>query len=200
MSATPPLAPRTSDPAPRVVVITAPSGAGKTTIARRLLAQIPGLRFSVSATTRPPRPHEQDGVDYHFVSVEDFHRLKDEGALIEWEEVYPGRFYGTPHAELARLTPGGALLLDVDVKGALHIKELFGANALTIFVAPPSLAVLEERLRARGTETDKTLHIRLAWARDELTYAPRFDHVVVNERLDTAVAETLALVRSFLAA
>lgn len=189
---------RTSHVEPKLVVITAPSGAGKTTIARRLLAELPGLRFSVSATTRPPRAHEQDGVDYHFVSVEDFHRLKDEGALIEWEEVYPGRFYGTPRAELERLTPGGALLLDVDVKGALHIKELFGAHALTIFVAPPSLSVLEERLRARGTETDKTLHIRLAWARDELTYAPRFDHVVVNERLDTAVAETLALVRTFL--
>lgn len=195
-----PVVPRPSPLNPKVVVVTAPSGAGKTTIAHRLLEGIPGLRFSVSATTRAPRSYERDGVDYHFVSAEGFEQLIASGALLEWEEVYPGRFYGTPRAELDRVAPGGALLLDVDVKGALHVKALFGARALTLFIAPPSLAVLEERLRTRGTETEKTLAIRLARARDELTYAPHFDHVVVNERLDAAVAETLALVRSFLAA
>jgi len=185
---------------PRLVVVTAPSGAGKTTIAHRLLAAIPTLRFSVSATTRPPRAHEHDGVDYHFVTSEDFQVLIREEALLEWEEVYPGRFYGTPHAELTRVPEGGALLLDVDVKGALHLKKMFGAQALTLFIAPPSLAALEARLRARGTETEKTLAVRLARARDELSYADHFDHIVVNEQLETAVAETLALVRTFLGA
>lgn len=185
---------------PRIVVVTAPSGAGKTTIAHRLLAAIPELRFSVSATTRPPRAHERDGVDYHFVDVAGFEALRAADALLEWEEVYPGRFYGTPRAELARVAPGGALLLDVDVKGALHVKDLFGADALTLFIAPPSLAVLEARLRARGTESEKTLAVRLARARDELAYADRFDHVVVNERLEEAVEETLTRVRTFLTA
>lgn len=185
---------------PRIVVVTAPSGAGKTTIAHRLLAAIPELRFSVSATTRPPRAHERDGVDYHFVDGPAFEALRAADALLEWEEVYPGRFYGTPRAELARVAPGGALLLDVDVKGALHVKDLFGADALTLFIAPPSLAVLEARLRARGTESEKTLAVRLARARDELAYADRFDHVVVNERLEEAVEETLTRVRTFLTA
>lgn len=184
---------------PRLVVLTAPSGAGKTTIAHRLLAEVDGLRFSVSATTRPPRPHEREGVDYHFVSAEGFQALIDTGALLEWEEVYPGRFYGTPAHELDRVPPGGALLLDVDVKGALHVKALYGDRVLTVFVAPPSLAVLEDRLRTRGTETEKTLALRLARARDEMLYAPRFDRVVVNADLDAAVAETLGLVRAFLA-
>lgn len=184
---------------PRLVVLTAPSGAGKTTIAHRLLAAVEGLVFSVSATTRAPRPHERDGVDYHFVSADGFRALIDGGALLEWEEVYPGRFYGTPTAELGRVPAGGALLLDVDVEGALHVKRLYGDRVLTVFVAPPSLGVLEARLRARGTETEKALALRLARARDELAYAPRFDRVVVNADLEAAVAETLGLVRAFLA-
>lgn len=182
--------------ATRLVVLTAPSGAGKTTIAKRLLAEVSGLRFSVSAATRPPRDHERDGVDYHFVTDARFREMIDAGDFLEWEEVYPGRFYGTPRSELDR---GGVLLLDMDVKGALHVKEMFDGGALTIFIAPPSLDVLGQRLLARGTETEKTLYIRLARARDEMTFAPRFDHLVVNEILDAAVAETLALVRSYLA-
>ncbi len=191
---------RTSHVDARLVIVTAPSGAGKTTIAHRLLAALPRLRFSVSATTRAPRAHERDGVDYHFVTADAFHKMLRDDALLEWEEVYPGRFYGTPREELDRVPEGGALLLDVDVKGALHLKQLFGDRALTLFIAPPSLAVLEERLVRRGTETEKTLAIRLARARDEMGYAGHFDAVVVNEHLETAVDETLARVRLFLTA
>jgi guanylate kinase len=180
-----------------LIVLTAPSGAGKTTIARRLMAEVPGLRFSVSATTRPPRPGERDGVDYFFLSEEAFAARVAEGAFVEHEEVYPGRFYGTLREELERA--GHAVLLDVDVKGALAVKRLYGDRALTLFIRPPSLAALAERLRARGTETGDRLAVRLERARLEMEYAPAFDAVVVNDGLEAAVAETVALVRAFLA-
>ncbi len=183
-----------------IVALTAPSGAGKTTIAHRLLAALPDLRFSVSATTRPPRPHERNGVDYHFVTPERFAELAAAGALLEYEEVYPGRFYGTLVAEVERALERGSVLLDVDVKGALNVKKLYGDRALTIFIAPPSIETLESRLRARNTETEATLAARLARARSELGYAGRFDRTVVNDGLEEAVAETLNAVRSFLGA
>lgn len=183
-----------------IIALTAPSGAGKTTIAHRLLAAVPGLRFSVSATTREPRPHERNGVDYHFITPERFRELAAAGALLEYEEVYPGRFYGTLLAEVERALQTGSVLLDVDVKGALNVKKLYGDHALTLFIAPPSIEVLEARLRARNTETEASLATRLDRAREELTYAPRFDHTVVNDVLEDAVAETLTLTRSFLGA
>ncbi|HLA64281.1 MAG TPA: hypothetical protein VK610_07620, partial [Rhodothermales bacterium] len=136
----------------KLLVLTAPSGAGKTTIARRLMAEVPGLRFSVSATTRAPREGEREGVDYHFVTPEAFRDAVAAGEFLEHEEVYPGRFYGTlrPALEALARTPGvAAVVLDVDVKGALNVKKLYGPAALTLFVAPPSLEVLAERLRAR---------------------------------------------------
>lgn len=183
-----------------LIVLTAPSGAGKTTIAHRLMEALPGLRFSVSMTTRPPRPHERDGVDYHFVSEEAFRRHLAAGDLLEHEEVYPGRFYGTPLAEVAEATKAHPVLLDLDVKGALTVERAFGGAALTIFISPPSLDALEARLRARATETPASLNVRLARAAWELQQAPHFDALVVNDDLDRAVAETLALVQSFLAA
>ncbi|QXD13793.1 guanylate kinase [Rhodocaloribacter litoris] len=182
----------------KIVVLTAPSGSGKTTIARRVLDAFPGMHFSVSATTRPPRPGEVDGVHYHFVSEEEFRRLIDEGAFIEYEEVYPGRFYGTLVREVREAARTGPVLLDVEVKGAMNVKRLFGDDALVIFIRPPSLAVLAERLRRRGTETEASLRTRLERAAQELEYADRFDAVVVNDELDRATEETLRLVRSFL--
>jgi len=182
----------------KLVVLTAPSGAGKTTIARRLMAALPELRFSVSATTREARAGERHGVDYFFLSEEEFRQRVEEDAFVEWEEVYPGALYGTLRAEIERIARNGAALLDIDVKGALSVQRRYGARALTVFVRPPSLATLAERLRARDTETEASLTRRLERARLELGYASEFDVVVVNDDLDAAAAETVATVRPFL--
>ena len=188
-----------SNKGPRIVVITAPSGSGKTSIARRVLAAFPSMRFSVSATTRPARPGEREGIDYWFMDAEGFERLVAEDAFIEREQVYPGRWYGTLHSEVDRSTTAAPVLLDVDVRGAENVKRVFGADALGIFIRPPSYDILEARLRARGTESAADLEVRLARVRDELTHEDRFDAVVVNDDLDRAVEETIGLVRSFLA-
>lgn len=184
----------------KIVVLTAPSGAGKTTIARRVLEAIPELRFSVSATTRPPRPHERDGVHYHFVTAERFQEMVAAGELLEHEEVYPGRFYGTLRSEVERLAQDVPVLLDVEVKGALNVKQLFGDRALVLFIRPPSLEALEARLRERGTETPVSLRQRLLRAEQEMAFAGCFDAVIVNDRLEEAVEETLHQVRSFVLA
>lgn len=182
-----------------MVLFAAPSGAGKTTLARRVMALRPKMRFSVSATTRPPRAGERDGHDYHFVSQEVFRAMIAQNAFIEFEEVYPGRFYGTPVSELEAANAAGEILvLDLDVQGARRIKEKFGPGVLTLFVAPPSLEVLEARLRARGTETEESLQTRLARARFEMDQAPHFDKVIVNDTLDRAVAETLEHLAAYL--
>ncbi|MDX1428751.1 MAG: guanylate kinase [Rhodothermales bacterium] len=182
----------------KIVVLTAPSGSGKTSIAHQLLERIPELRFSVSATTRPRRPHEQDGVDYHFVSLEEFERLRERGELLEYEEVYPGRFYGTLLSEVERSAKDGPVLLDIEVKGATNVKRAFRDESLVVFIRPPSMEELERRLLERGSEDDESFRERVRRARHELEYADRFDAVVVNDVLDRAVDETLALVQSFL--
>jgi guanylate kinase len=181
-----------------IVVLTAPSGSGKTTIARRVLEAVPEMRFSVSATTRPPRPNERDGIDYHFMSVDEFRRRVRKGDLLEYEEVYPDRFYGTLRSEVETATPEKPVMLDVDVKGALSVKRIFGDRALVIFIRPPSIESLEERLRLRGTESAETLRQRLDRATVELGYEKEFDAVVVNDDVEKAVSETLRIVRSFL--
>ena len=185
----------------KLLVLTAPSGAGKTTIARRLMAEVPGLRFSVSATTRPPRDGEIDGVHYQFLTLGAFSDRLEAGDFLEHEEVYPGRFYGTLRPEMERLAAEAdvrAVVLDIDVKGALNVKRLYGDAALTLFIAPPSLAALAARLDARGTEDDEQRSVRLERAKLEIEYAPEFDAVVINDDLDTAVAETVGRVRAFL--
>ena len=187
-----------SNKGPRIVVVTAPSGSGKTSIAHRLLDAVPGMRFSVSATTRQPRPGEHDGEAYHFLPVDAFRARADAGDFAEFEEVYPGLFYGTLRAEIDRSSVDRPVLLDVDVKGAARVKEAYGDRVLAVFVRPPSLDVLEARLRHRRTESSESLRTRLDRARLELSYEPRFDVTVVNDELDRAVEETIALVRSFL--
>ena len=187
----------------KLLVLTAPSGAGKTTLARRLMAEVPGLRFSVSATTRAPREKERDGVDYHFLTPEAFAEAVRRGDFLEYEEVYPGRFYGTlrPALDALAAAPGtAAVVLDVDVKGALNVKRLYADRALALFIAPPSLEELAARLRTRGTETEAAIATRLARAEMEMGHAHAFDRVVVNDDLERAVAETVALTRSFVGA
>ena len=184
----------------KCVILSAPSGAGKTTIVKRLLDQGHGLAFSVSATTRAPRPDELDGRDYHFLSEAEFRSRAVRGEFIEWEEVYPGRFYGTLKSEVERIWVGGRhVVFDIDVIGGLRLKEIFKDKALAIFVSPPSLAVLEKRLRARGTESDETLATRVEKARQEMTFAPRFDLTLVNDDLETACEQAFERVTQFLA-
>lgn len=183
---------------PRIIVLTAPSGSGKTTIANRVMEVMPSLRFSVSATTRDRRPHEVDGVHYHFVTAEAFQKLIDAGEMLEYEEVYPGRFYGTLRSELDRTAQQGPVLLDIDVRGALTVKRIYGDDALIVFIRPPSEAELERRLRTRATEDEQTIRVRLDRARHELTFVGEADAVVENDDLEQAAAETLRIIRKFL--
>ena len=165
---------------------------------RRLMAQLPGLAFSISATTRAPRGSEEDEVDYHFLTTEDFRARIDRGEFLEWEEVYPGRYYGTLRSEVERLwAEGKVVAFDIDVVGGRNLKQQFGDRALALFVAPPSLEVLGQRLRGRGTETEDQIAQRLTKAEWELAQAPDFDRVVVNDDLDRAESEALAAILAF---
>lgn len=184
----------------KAIIVSAPSGAGKTTIVRHLMERGLGLAFSVSATTRPMRGSERDGHDYWFLSEAEFKRRIAAGDFLEWEEVYPGRYYGTLRDEVRRIqAAGGHPVFDVDVEGGLNLKKEFGSAALALFIAPPSIEALEQRLRARGTESEESLSKRVGKAAHELAYAPRFDRTVVNDDLIGACAEAEALVREFLA-
>ena len=183
----------------RLIIFSAPSGAGKTTIVRHLLGLDLGLAFSVSATTRPIRAGEVDGRDYLFMSVDEFKGRVAAGEFVEWEEVYPGRFYGTLRSELERIwNEGHHALFDIDVIGGLDLKEVYQTRALAVFVSPPSVEVLEQRLRERGTENGETLRMRIAKAVHEMSYMDRFDAVITNDELATAMREAESLVRRFL--
>lgn len=183
----------------KIIVLSAPSGTGKSTIIQRLM-EMPELHlgFSISATCRAPRGQEQDGREYYFLSQETFAAYVRQGRFVEWEEVYPGCRYGTLLSEVERVTGSGRnLIMDIDVKGALSIKRVFGAEALCIFIEPPSLQELERRLRDRATDTDEVIARRLAKAEYELSFAPRFDAVVVNDSLDQAVSQARQLIITF---
>ncbi len=183
-----------------IIVLTAPSGAGKTTIAHRVMDEIPEVAFSVSATTRDPRSNETHGEDYYFLSDADFDAAIESGELLEYEEVYSGTRYGTLRKEVERKSKEAPVLLDIDVKGAANVKRIFGDEALVIFIAPSSLEVLARRLRGRGTENEADVQDRIDRATWEMEQAHRFDVTIVNKQgeLERAVAETLEAIRQFL--
>ncbi len=183
----------------KCIIVSAPSGAGKTTIVRHLLGRDLGLDFSVSATSRPKRAYEEHGHDYYFIGAEEFRDRIGRGEFVEWEEVYPGRFYGTLRSELERIWANGHHpIFDVDVVGGLRLKEIFGPRALSIFVSPPAIEALEQRLLLRGTETPETLRTRMDKASHELTFSPKYDQVLINDNMHQACEEAYAAVRSFL--
>jgi len=183
----------------RYIIVSAPSGAGKTTIVRQLLALPLGLRFSVSATSRAPREGELDGRDYFFLQENEFRDKIAGNAFLEWEEVYPGIFYGTLESEIRKiLDEGFNVIFDVDVVGGLNLKKIFGEQALAIFIQPPSLEVLRERLRIRSTEPESKIATRIAKAEYELGFAARFDKVLVNDKLVVTLQEAEKLVSDFL--
>jgi guanylate kinase len=183
----------------KLIIFSAPSGAGKTTIVQHLLTKIPGLEFSISATTRKPRGDEKNGKDYYFISKEEFlHRIARK-QFVEFEEVYTGTFYGTLRTEIERIWQNGnAVIFDIDVEGGLHLKRKYDGQALAIFVQPPSLEVLIERLTGRGTDSAEKLQERFIKAEKELNYAPEFDIILKNYDLQTACSEAEELVRDFL--
>jgi guanylate kinase len=183
----------------KLIVFTAPSGSGKTTIVRHILNTMAETAFSVSATTRQRRPHESHGKDYYYLSVETFKLWVENEAFAEWEEVYAGQFYGTLRAEIERLHQlGKHVVFDVDVQGAMSIKRLYPKETLAVFIKVPSMEILEQRLRARGTETESGLEKRLNKARQELTFEHEFDVVLINDDLDQTLQEAETLVRKFL--
>jgi guanylate kinase len=182
-----------------MLIFTAPSGAGKTTIVRHLLDTFPELSFSISATTRRRRPHELDGYDYHFITKDDFVKKIDTGGFVEWEEVYENLYYGTLHSEVDRLWDAGRhIIFDIEVKGATNIKKAYPEESLVVFVKPPNEEVLFSRLRERNTESADSLAKRIARAAEELTYENNFDYVLLNDDLDTALAEAEQVTRNFL--
>lgn len=183
----------------KLIIVSAPSGAGKTSIVRYLLEQMPELKFSVSATTRTKRNYEVDGQDYYYFSVEQFKEHIAHEDFLEWQEVYPNQFYGTLKNEVNRIwAKGCSVIFDVDVFGGLNIKKYYGEQALSIFIKPPTMDELACRLQNRGTEDETSLQKRLDKAEYELSFANRFDAIVLNDDLHTAQVEMVNLVQSFL--
>jgi len=183
----------------KLIILTAPSGSGKSTIAGKLLNDFENIAFSVSATTRQPRKDETDGLHYHFISEKEFKEKISHDEFLEWEQVYDGTYYGTLRSDIENLRNKGYFtLLDIDVKGALNIKQQFKGEALGIFIKPPSIEVLEQRLKNRGTDSERKIRERLKKSKSELLYAGRFDHVVVNEKLDKAYGKVKEIVEKFM--
>ena len=182
-----------------MIIISAPSGAGKTTLVKHLLQRFPQLGFSVSATSRAIREGELNGREYYFMSSEDFRLMIENNKLLEWQEVYPGSYYGTEVSETERIAANGQYpVFDVDVVGGLNIKKMYGDNALAIFIRPPSFEILESRLRSRATDSEESLQKRLSKVKQELTYEQEFDQVIVNDKLEDALKHAEMLVKCFL--
>lgn len=183
----------------RVLIVSAPSGAGKSTLVNHLLACGLPLGFSVSATSRKPRGNEKHGQEYYFIRADEFRKRIDAGEFIEWEEVYKDHFYGTLRSEIERITKAGMIpLFDVDVKGGINLKNIFGSNALAIFIMPPSVEELKRRLIMRGTDHEDKINMRVEKAYEEIELADRFDSVIVNDDLSRACHEIETVVSRFL--
>lgn len=184
----------------KVIIFSAPSGAGKSTIVNHILGLHPELEFSISATSRAPRGEEKHGVEYYFFTAEEFRRMIAENKFVEHEEVYPGSFYGTLRSEVERIwAKGHAIVFDIDVQGGVNLKRIFGDQAFSVFIQAPSVEVLRKRLVGRGTDTDEAIEKRVAKAASEMEFAAgKFDHVLVNDDLATALAEAEQIVSDFL--
>lgn len=183
----------------KLVIFSAPSGSGKTTIVRELLKRFPQFEFSISATSRQPRGQERDGVDYYYLSNDEFRARVEHDEFVEWEEVYAGTCYGTLKSEMERIwAKGNIIVFDVDVMGGINLKSLFGDDACSIFIMPPSVEELERRLRGRGTDSEEVIQKRINKAEFELSKADQFDFTVVNDVLDVAVDEATDIITNFL--
>lgn len=183
----------------KIIIFSAPSGSGKSTLIGHLLKRFPQLEFSISATSRAPRGSEVNGKEYYFLSNEEFKNKVAAGEFVEWEEVYAGTCYGTLRSELERIwNKGHVIVFDVDVKGGVNLKKIFGDDALSIFIMPPSVEELRRRLEKRGTDAPETIAKRVAKAEEEITYAPLFDKIVVNDSLETAIADAIRITESFI--
>ncbi|MBO5216122.1 MAG: guanylate kinase [Alistipes sp.] len=183
----------------KLIIFSAPSGSGKTTIVRQLLSRLPQLEFSISATSRQPRGTEQNGVDYFFLSQEEFHERVSAGEFVEWEEVYNGTCYGTLRSEIERIwQKGNTIIFDVDVMGGINLKRIFGEQACSIFIMPPSIQELEKRLIGRATDAPEVIAKRVAKAEFELSKSTEFDHVVINDDLTVAVEQTHNIIQNFI--
>lgn len=183
----------------KLIIFSAPSGSGKSTLVQYLMQQNPALAFSISCTSRAPRGTEKHGVEYYFLSPEEFRQRIANDEFLEYEEVYTDKFYGTLKSEVERLSDAGKIVLfDVDVKGGINIKKFYGDRAMSIFVQPPSIEELSRRLHGRGTDTEEVIQTRLDKAEYEMTFASKFDHIVVNDDLDIAKADVLKLMNEFL--
>jgi len=183
----------------KLVIISAPSGAGKTTIVNHLLSKNLGLEFSVSATTRLPRGNEKNGKEYYFISAEDFREKIRNNEFAEWQEVYKDQYYGTLKSEIERIWADNKhVIFDVDVKGGINLKKIFGNSAISVFIMPPSVKDLEKRLLARATDDPSKIRIRVGKAIDEMKLAINFDHIVINDNLERAQSEVFEMVTSFL--
>ena len=184
----------------KVIIFSAPSGAGKSTVVNHILGRFPNLEFSISATSRAPRGNERNGKEYYFMSSEEFRQLAAEDKFIEYEEVYSGSYYGTLKSELERIwNKGNIIIFDVDVKGGVNLKRIFGENALSIFIKAPSYKELERRLRARNTDSPEAIAKRVSKAREETEYAAgKFDCTLVNDNLEKALCEAERIVKNFI--
>jgi len=189
-----------STPKGKLIIFSAPSGSGKSTLVQYLLTQVPGFAFSISATSRAPRGAEKDGVDYYFLSLEEFQQRVAEEAFLEWEEVYPGQCYGTLKSEVEKSwSVGNAVGFDIDVVGGKNLKAQFGDQALALFIQAPSVEELERRLVARGTDSPEKIKLRIEKASWEMNQSKYFDHIIINDDLDRAKAEAKKLLVDFLA-